>query len=253
VAAVLGAGGVAHAGELGDACATAAEEGERLRDDHKLLAARKAFLTCSRNECPDVVKTDCAKWYVQLAQSIPTIVVQARDADQRDVRDARLLVDGALVRARLDGLPVEIDPGDHTVSVDAPGFAAYSEHLLIAEGEHGRNVPVTLRRAVTAAHASHRMSAWIPWTVGFVGLAALGGFAAAEIVGQNDYTALRSLCGSTRTCTSAQAAPARTDFIIAAVTLGVGVLALGSATILFIVRAHDDHADTIALGVRGTF
>jgi hypothetical protein len=198
------------------------------------------------------VKRDCAKWYEQLAQSIPTIVVEARDAERHDVPGARLTIDGALVRERLDGLPVEVDPGEHTLTIDAPGFTTYSEHVLVAESERGRVVTLRLARPVMPA-AHHRMPGWIPWTIGLFGVAALGGFAAAEIVGQNDYASLRALCGDARTCSPSQVGPTRTDFILAAVTLGVGVVALGTAAILFVVRAHDDRGDTAMIGVRGTF
>lgn len=245
--------GVARASERGEACASFAEQGERLRDEHKLLAARKAFLSCSQSECPDFVKRDCAKWYEQLAQSIPTIVVEARDAERHDVPGARLMIDGAVAREHLDGLPVEVDPGEHTLTIEAPGFTTYSERVLVAESERGRVVPLRIARPV-AHEPRHRMPGWIPWTVGLFGVAALGGFVAAEIVGQNDYSSLRAQCGDARTCTPAQVGATRTDFILAAVSLGVGVLAIGTATILFIVRSsHDDRADTAMLGIRGTF
>jgi len=249
---VAAAASVAHASERGEVCATSAEQGERLRDEHKLLAARKAFLSCSQSDCPDFVKRDCAKWYEQLAQSIPTIVVEARDAERHDVPGARLTIDGVIVREHLDGLPIEVDPGEHTLTIDAPGFTTYSEHVLVAESERGRVVPLRIARPV-AHETRHRMPGWIPWTVGLFGVAALGGFAAAEIVGQNDYSSLRAQCGDAHTCTPGQVSATRTDFILAAVSLGVGILAVGTATILFIVRGHDDRADTAMLGIRGTF
>src|SRR5262249_12630112 len=93
-------------------CPTASEQGQRLRDDGKYLRARDMFRQCSRDSCPGVVRKDCSKWLAQIEDSMPTLVVSARDEDGKDV-SGKVLVDGEVAMTKLEGKPLTVDPGEH--------------------------------------------------------------------------------------------------------------------------------------------
>jgi hypothetical protein len=72
--------------------------------------------------------------------------------------------------------------------------------------------------------------------LGGVGVAALGSFAAFGILGKNQLATLHETCGATHTCAEADVDAARTKLIVADVSLGVSVVALGVATVLFFTQ-----------------
>ncbi len=149
--AVLALPTSAFAGEPADgarkeACATASEDAQKLRDMGKLLSARASLTTCASESCPPVVRKACTEWLADVETSIPTIVVLARDDQERDIVDVRLFVDGTPVQGRLDGLPRPIDPGVHTLrfeTKDSPAIVL--DNVVIAAGEKNRTIRVDFR------------------------------------------------------------------------------------------------------------
>jgi len=126
------------------ACADAFERGQVERNDGKLLDARRDFLACAQDDCPAVVKAQCAKLHAELAQAVPSIVVSAKDKAGTDVPDVRLLVDGVPRGERLDGKPIELDPGEHRLRLEKAGSKPVEQTIVIAEGERARLVRFAL-------------------------------------------------------------------------------------------------------------
>src|SRR5258708_923596 len=116
----------ARAGEE-EKCAAAAESAQRLRAAKHLLDARRQLVLCAQDKCPIVVLRDCATWLHDVESAIPTLSFRARDARGRDLIAVRVLVDGAVVRERLDGTPIEFDPGEHTLRYETAGRAPVEE------------------------------------------------------------------------------------------------------------------------------
>ncbi|MBK6695044.1 MAG: hypothetical protein IPG50_22965 [Myxococcales bacterium] len=71
---------------------------------------------------------------------MPSVVVHARSG-QQDLTEAQVLADGALVAERLDGMPVPLDPGQHTLVVRWQGKTA-ERQVLLSAGEKARAVQV---------------------------------------------------------------------------------------------------------------
>jgi hypothetical protein len=139
------------------ACTTAAEDGQRARASGKLRAARSSFLSCSGaggQQCPSVVQRDCAKWAAELADATPTIVLDARDTQGHDVGDARVTIDGEVVRNALDGKAIEVDPGSHVILLERPNGARGSETIIAKEGVKARVVRVAFGDASPMQPAS---------------------------------------------------------------------------------------------------
>jgi hypothetical protein len=217
-------------------CAAAAERAQSLRDAAKLRAALGELLACARVTCPAVVREDCAKWVVELQEQMPTIIVRAHDSRGRDVAGVRVLVDGAPLMGRLEGVAVGVDPGTHRFRFQAASGAATELELVINEAEKRRVVPVAFDVALevdgtapaVAPTSPSEPSSRLPlYVVGGIGIAALGSFTYFELRGQSDYRALRDGCARTRTCAQSDVDAARTELVVGVISLGTAVLAAG--------------------------
>lgn len=62
---------------------------------------------------------------------IAELTVSVRGADPKDVR---VVMDGAAVQSVLIGVARPIDPGEHQVRAEAPGFAAQTKKVVVADG-----------------------------------------------------------------------------------------------------------------------
>ena len=256
-------------------CLAATNEGQDLRGEGKLRAAREQFLLCAREVCPGALRTECTKWVGELDADIPSIVVRVT-RDQLDVEGANVTLDGAPIA--LDGKPIVLDPGPHTLVASAPPPAAGSseQKLVLATGEKNRSVtlvlPTTEPKAEPASPppvivapqtSGSGAPAWA-WVAGGVGVAGLGVFAFFAATGVHDVHRLDSECAPR--CADADVDAAKRKLLFADIGLGVGIVGLGLATYGFL-RAPATHeregvkaAPTVAIlpggafaGVQGAF
>jgi hypothetical protein len=218
-------------------CIAASTEGQTQRQQGKLLAARDQMIACARDACPAVVRSHCARWLKEIEAAIPSVVVRAVDATGADVIGARLTIDAR--PARLDGQPVRLDPGPHTVAVEADGGARKEEHVLLLEGEASRRVIVRLPATGSAASPSASAgsstspsSSRVPlgaWILGGAGLVALGGATYFGLAAKSELDGLQSSCSPH--CSDARTQPGRTDALVFDVLLGVGGAAVAGALV----------------------
>ncbi len=235
------------------ACIAASTDGQTLRQQGKLLAAREQMIACARDSCPGVVRAQCARWLKEVEVAIPSVVVRAVDASGADVIGARLSIDGR--PQALDGQPVRLDPGTHTVAVETDAGARKQERLLLLEGEASRRVIVRLPKAASpAAAAGATASTWtrIPlgaWILGGAGLVALGGATYFGLAAKSELDGLQSSCSPH--CTDARTQPGRTDALVFDVLLGVGVSAVAGALVwgLAFPSRADDAPPPVQVGV----
>jgi hypothetical protein len=238
-------------------CATAAEHAQSLRDAAKLRAALAELLVCARAVCPAVVRDDCAKWAGELQEQMPTIIVRAHDSRGRDVAGVRVLVDGAPLMGRLEGVAVGVDPGTHRFRFQAASGAVTEVELVVNEAEKRRVVPVAFDVALevdgtatpvgpTAPSPSSEPRSSVPlYIVGGVGVAALASFTYFELHGQSDYRGLRDGCARTHACAQSDVDSARTELVVGAISLGTAVVAAGVFTWL-LLRGETPNKTVIA-------
>src|SRR5215472_923722 len=173
-----------------NACLSAAERGQNLRTDGKLVSARDEFLVCARDDCPHLVRTDCMTWLSQIDASLPSVVFSAT-AGGADVTDVRVRYDGQLLLERLDGKAKPIDPGTHVFQFERAGDKV-EVRVVIAEGEKNRKVIAVFDNPRTATPPPSAVSssggrAPVPiaaYVLGGVGLLAAGSFAYFGITGE---------------------------------------------------------------------
>lgn len=135
-------------------CPAVSEDAQRLRQQSKYRAARAQFQACAAESCPGVVRRDCAVWVTELATSMPSIVVAGVDEQDRDLIDAELAIDGEIVAYRLDGKPVDIDPGSHELRITASQRFPSTAMVVIRAGEKNRVVRMKFAsKAVVAGTA----------------------------------------------------------------------------------------------------
>jgi hypothetical protein len=235
-------------------CFAAADDAQQQRIDGKLKAARA--------DCPALVRSDCEKWMTEVLALLPTIVLAVRDAQGNDVAVADVWIDGAAMEHGLDGKPIEVDPGMHTLRVvsSATGQSA-EDHVLVREGEKGRAVSVTLGASNGVASSGGAATlppaatseaprsggeeparSWSPspwtWVLGGVGVVAVGVGAALELSVNAQASSLSGTCR--HACTQDQVHPLVVQQqILGPIAFGVGAVSLAAAVFFLVRGAHD--------------
>ncbi|MDI1446904.1 hypothetical protein [Polyangium sp. 6x1] len=223
------------------ACADASEQGQELRDQGKLLAARERFLACAAEACPAIVRKDCTDWLADLDERTPSIVLDARGGAGQDLVDVRVLEGERVLASSLDGKAIPLDPGEHNLRYEWPGAPAIEERIVLREGEQRRRLSVRFAAAAppppkkpAPAVPPPRPLPLAPLVLGGVALAGGAAFAGLAVSAKNDYDHLDATCAPR--CTADLVDPVRTKLIVANVSLGVSVVSLGVATVLWFTR-----------------
>lgn len=138
-AALLGVGTPAGAADPTIAeCLGSNDKSIALRNDHKLLAARKELLVCAAATCPAEVRKECMRRVDQVNASLPTVVIEAKDGSGNDLAAVKVTMDGDVLTEKLDGSALSIDPGAHTFTFEVAGQPPVTKQLVIREGQKDR-------------------------------------------------------------------------------------------------------------------
>lgn len=217
-------------------CASAADKGQQLRDEGKYRGAREQFLSCAREVCPGPIRKDCSDWLNQVESVAPSVVIAAKEGT-KDVADVKVWMDGVNITERLDGKPIPVDLGEHTFKFEYQGQTK-EEKVLIGAGQRGRNLSVVFgpaEKKPSPEQANQTEGSLVPaFVVGGIGIVALGSFAIFGLSGKSEVSDLESTCKPH--CAESDVDKARTKLIIADISLGVGIVALGVATYLVLTR-----------------
>lgn len=230
-----------------DECLSASEKGQLSRDEGRYRLARASLSTCARESCPAVVRRDCLQWLTDLDRLQPTVVFVVRDEHGDDVADVAVSMDGESIAARNDGRPLAVDAGQHLFTFVAPHHREQRQSLIVSAGEKNRVVPIRMELEADASKVDARPSSEaraasssvpaLPIVLGGVGVLALGSFAYFGLTARSDLHALEaSPCASSRTCAEGDVRSIRTRLLLADVSLGVGVVALGAAAWVWLSR-----------------
>jgi hypothetical protein len=119
-------------------CLTANDKSIALRNDHKLLAARKELLVCAASTCPGEVRKECLHRIDLVNTSLPTVVIEAKDGAGNDLSAVKVTMDGDVLADKLDGSALSLDPGAHTFTFEVAGQPSMTKQLVIREGQKDR-------------------------------------------------------------------------------------------------------------------
>jgi hypothetical protein len=267
----LAAAPAARAQDAKTACRDAYEQAQLLRREGKPHASKGQLEACARAECSDAVRADCVKWLDEVERSVPTVVLEAH-TESGDPQAVRVTMDGTLLAERIDGKPIEVEPGPHAFRFELAGRPPVDVNVVVFEGQKDRAVaarwappqpppgtpgpgspspleppapPVPLAPLEPAGELPRPIPA-AAWIAGGVGVAGLAAFATLAAVGTAKKNELDTTCSPL--CTPGDLAPARTAFAAADVSLAVGLVAVGVATTLVLTRpARRTHAAVVDL------
>lgn len=225
-------------------CASAYEQGQVQRKSGQLISARSTLQSCARDECPDFIRSDCATWYGEVQGEVPTLVFAARSQGQ-DLSDVQVSVAGRVLSTRVDGQVVELDPGEYDFDFRAPKLRELRQHFVIARGERNRLIQVELQ-PIAAAQAPveapvvvrQERSLLLPGVFAGIGAAGVVGFAGLGAWGHSQENQLEGSCAPH--CSDARVSAVRTKYLLADVSLGVGVASLALGAYFFFSQGSGD-------------
>lgn len=254
----LATGREARAG-VRDVCLSSYEHAQLSRHEGKLLRARAELLLCAQSSCPEATKADCVPWLDEVEKAIPTIVLAAKDGGGHEVVGARASLDGAALLAGLDGRAVAVDPGEHVLVFSLPDGREVVQKVSAREGEKDRVIvaELPLPRQPSPppplpgdgrAEPGRAGPSTAVYVLGGLGVLALGSFAYFGLDGMNDSNTLHSSCFPH--CDSAAVSSARRELLVADLSLGVSLVSLGAAAVLFVTGTrHAASKGAVNVGV----
>lgn len=219
-----------------DESTTCVQEHSRASDHagaKRLRAARKDFLACARETCPRVVREECAAALERVERDLASVVVSAKDRDGKPTLDVAVSVDGERAVDRLGSDAIAVDPGEHVFRFELAGGQRIEQKLLIRQGEKNRLLTVDF-----GVHAPPRRDPpnrdetagsglgagfWVLAGVSVVGFASFGIFALDGRAKERDLDHCKPFC------TDADADPMYRSYLIADVSLVVGIVAGAAA------------------------
>lgn len=220
------------------ACVAAHSHGQAERNAGRLQSAKADFISCSTSECPGAIRSECAAFLAEVEGFMASVVFAAIDAEGNDATDVQVAVDQKIVLDKLTGLAITLDPGSHDIVYTWPDGFEQKQTVVVAQGEKNRRVE--LRREPKKAPLSPsrppppvvpaKSSPTMAYVLGGVGVAALGGFAAFAIAGKSAQSAMD---GCKPNCTQGKVDKMRRRYLLADISLGVGVLSLGAGGYLY--------------------
>jgi hypothetical protein len=169
-------------------------------------------------------------------------------------------VDGQPLLDKLTGLATTLDPGSHSISYRWPDGFERQQTIVVAQGEKNRRFElrrepkqVAVTTPVAAPPPPPKKAPVAAYVLGGVGVAALGSFAAFAITGKS---AERDMDGCKPFCSQAQADKMRLRYLLADISLGVGVVSLGVGGYLFFSASREPATSAYnggSVAWRGTF
>lgn len=231
-------------------CSTAYEQAQRLRKSGKLIDARTALLTCSQEACPAFIRKDCAEWLTEVEREIPAVAVRILDRQGCDRPDVEVLLDGREAPGAAQGSSIDADPGTHSLRATLDG-EKMEQTIVLSRGERGRIVTLSAGPAATCGTRQPgpppaplapsggverppvRRVPTLALVLGGVGMVGLGVGTAFSVSGWSQRGSLDDCRGG---CSQTDVDAARRSFLVGDVGLGVGLVALVAASVLYLTR-----------------
>ena len=223
------------------ACVAAADAAQQQRSAGKLRQARASLHICAREVCPAIVKSDCTQWLAEVEASVPTIVLRAQDPRGQDLSDVKVQLDGVAIADKIDGMPIEIDPGQHVLTGEHAGSKKLRQDIVIRTGDRNRTISLVLEDIEpllpvvvpppSGAPVSARVSP-AAWVFAGLAVAAAGTGTYFGVRSISDRNRLKSTCAGHCNRDEVDAVGRRED--IATVTIGAAILSGGIAAYFFL-------------------
>ncbi len=235
--------------EFRQRCANAYESAQEQRLAENYLLARNQLLLCRDPRCPEFISQACTSWLVDVNATIATVIFEVR-RDGQSLTEVSVLRDGVRLLERIDGDPLELDPGQHRFVLLIPGQPPIERQLTLLPAEKNRLVRVLVQKSPEPSppiEARSQDASSLPWVFGGVGVLGLSAFAGLAAYGANREAELRDSCAPD--CRTAELDSVRRAYLFADISLGIGLLGLGTATTLFLTSDTSNQATAPKLRV----
>ncbi len=227
-------------------CVDAHLSAQELRNQGQLLESRSQLLICSREACPNLVRSECLLLLDELRAPVPSVVLRVT-VDGAPTSNVRVFVDDQLRFSELPSRALELNPGKHQLRFQHEELPDIERELTIAEGEKLVVVAVafTSRKAASGTSpgstsvpspraAIHRPVPWSVYALTGLGAAGVAGFVGLGLATRKRENELRGSCSPS--CTEAQIDSVRDRATMADVSLLVGGAALALAATVYVLR-----------------
>ncbi len=232
-----------------NSCPSAYEQAQELRAEGKLREARRKLEGCVAPTCSEFVRAECSRWLVEVEASLPSVVLVAKRAG-KEADHVRVLCDEELLVDNLNGKAVTVDPGPHTLRFLMDGMDPVSDKFVFREGEKNRLIAVNFGSNVTTTTAAPKSQPpdlapvtpqttnWLPYGLGGLGVLGVAGFAVLGAMGNSELAERERTCAPA--CSNSEVGPIKTKYLLADLSLGIGVVSLGVAGYLLVTSRHDN-------------
>jgi hypothetical protein len=236
-----------------EACIGAFDEAQRLRRAGSLRISREQLVICSQQECPAVVRADCAGVLREVESAQPSIVLKAADPNGNDLTDVTVELGGARLTSTLDGRALAVDPGKLSLVFTRAPWKPVTVEVVIAEGEKGRIVqaqfgtPTVRPKPIGGARPAEKrtVAGWaVPAGLAAVSVAAFTFAGLSRLSLGSDADALKSSCGPF--CAQADRDDLSDRLVRANVVFGIGVTTLAAAVVTWFVLGPKQPTSTRA-------
>lgn len=244
-----------------NSCVTAYERAQELRAEQQLREARRNLAACIEPSCAEFVRTECGRWLSEVESSLPSVVLAAKISG-KDTDKVRVLYDGEPLTEVLDGKAIAVDPGPHTLTFFAEGTKPLELKLVFREGEKNRLISTELgdaeksvqhferpNLAQASSSSTSQSQSLLPYILGGVGLAGVAGFAVLGLMGNSDLAERERTCAPA--CSDSDVGSVKTKYILADVSLGVGLVSLGAAGYLLLTSPGGTSRTATVVGSPG--
>jgi hypothetical protein len=225
--------------EQKNACIQEHAESQKLKKAGKLSAAHELLLKCAREACPAPIRAECSDWAQEVEASTPSILVDVKAADGSTRSDVEIWIDGVLRAKTLSGMPIPLDPGQHEVEARPRGSAPMKRAVLVNLDDKRTRIDFTLPARPAAKRPSERARP-APTAKGIPTASIILGSLGVVALGTGGYFGYRAKMRADELeqckphCDRGEADSMRQKALIADVSLGVGVVAVGIATFIWL-------------------
>jgi hypothetical protein len=223
-----------------DPSCQAVERAESLRNENHFRKARETLLECVNAQCGGDVRRRCAATLQKLDAVTPSIVVRAEDPTGDDVTDVSVSMDDERLVDSLDGMAIAVDPGEHRLVFNRAGHTPVVQTINIAQGQKFRAIDVVIGSEpklalppVTVAAPSSGSSDRLVASGTLIGVGVLG-VASFTWLGMRARAGEKILERCDPACSRGRVDSVEKRYLLANVSAGVGVVALGAATYLLL-------------------
>jgi hypothetical protein len=243
-------------------CLAASEDSFTSRSMHRFRMERSQLLMCSAPSCPADVRLECIRRADETNAAIPTIVFEAKDAAGNDLGAVRVTMDGEVLAERLEGMALDVDPGEHRFVFETAGSLAVRKTFIISVSQKGRRETITFGPPVSSRGAempstevssglgTQKILALVAEGIGAVGLGVGSAFGLVALSTKNDAESVcPNLCVNASGVNKWSDAKRAADVSTVAFLAG-GLALAGGAVLWFTARTAPLMGDaTVAIGI----